>query len=366
MGERLFASGSEAVGMGAVDSGCEAYFGYPLTPQNEIIEWMAREFPRMGKVFVQAPSEIGAINMVYGAASTGVRVMTSTSSPGWCLMMETFSDGINAELPFVVNQVARGGPGEGTTRHSQMDYMTATCGGGNGGCRNIALAPFSVQETYDFVQLAFYLADKYRSPLVILSEAIINQTREPLERHVLDFGPLPEKDWAIKNKAFYKDGKSRRIEPGQGFARLPPFPNYLSFISHLDKKLKAMAESEVRYETYSLDDAELILVAYGYVARVCLEALRIGRSRGMKVGLIRPISIWPFPYHPIREKALQGCKFLVVEDSLGQLIQDVKMGVEGHVEVHLLSMLARHDPYEIGMIFPGSVLREIEKLMRRG
>jgi len=364
MGERVFASGSEAVGMGAIDAGCEAYFGYPLTPQNEIIEWVAREFPRRGKVFVQAPSETGVINMVYGAACTGVRVMTSTSSPGWCLMMETFSDAIYAQLPFVVNQVARGGPGEGTTRHSQMDYITATCGGGNGGCRNIALAPFSVQETYDFEQLAFYIADKYRSPVVILSEAIINQTREPLERHVLDFGPLPEKDWAVRGKAFHKDGRKRLISASQGMLRQPPYPTYMSLIAEIDKKLKAMAESEVRYETYSVDDAELILVAYGYVARVCLEALRIARSRGVKVGLIRPVSIWPFPYHPIREKALQGCKFLVVEDSLGQLVQDVKMGVAERAEVHLLSMLARHDPYEIGMIFPGSVLQEIEKLMR--
>ncbi|MFQ5827324.1 MAG: 3-methyl-2-oxobutanoate dehydrogenase subunit beta, partial [Dehalococcoidia bacterium] len=190
--ERILVQGNEAVGLGAVAAGCTGFFGYPITPQNEITEWFAREMPKRGGVFVQPQSETGSINMLYGGAATGLRVMTSTSSPGWGLMQEGMSCLANAELPCVVVLVQRAGPGQGTTRTAQTDYLSATRGGGQGGYKTIVLAPASVQENCDLVQLAFHLADKYRNPVVVLTDAVIGQMAEPLETRTLDFGPLPE------------------------------------------------------------------------------------------------------------------------------------------------------------------------------
>lgn len=232
MGEKFLSIGNEAIGWGALMANCDAFFGYPITPQNEITEWFAREYPKRNKVFFQATSETAAINMVYGGAAYGVRVMTSTSSPGWDLIQETMSHLVNAELPAVIVLVQRGGPGQGTTRHAQMDYLSVTRGGGQGGHKNIVLCPYSVQECCDLTQLAF--------------------------------------------------------------------------LEHLDKKYKQMAVSEERYETYEANDAQLLLVAYGYTARVCREACNMARASGLKVGLVRPITVWPFPYEEVRRRAEQG------------------------------------------------------------
>ena len=203
MGKRIFLKGNEAVGRGAVAAGCQCYFGYPITPQNEIIEWFARELPKAGGTFVQSQSELGSINMLYGAAATGTRAITSTSSPGWALMQESISHSANAELPVVVVVVQRGGPGQGTIRHAQMDYFSATRGGGPGGYKTIVLAPCSVKESFELVQLSLHLAEKYRNPSIILTDAVIGQMAEVIEERSLNFGPLPEKDWeALMESSF--------------------------------------------------------------------------------------------------------------------------------------------------------------------
>lgn len=361
MSERLLIIGNEAVGWGAVMAGCQAFFGYPITPQNEITEWFARECPKRGIVFLQATSETAAINLVFGAAAMGVRAMTSTSSPGWALMQETMSHMVNAELPCVVVLVQRGGPGQGTTRHAQMDYLSVTRGGGQGGYKNIVLTPASGQEIHDLVQLAFYLADKYRNPVIVLADGVMGMTMEPMEVSALDFGPLPEKDWAIRGTAQQKDGKKRLIACGQGLLGVPPHTSYLVMLQNLDKKYREMG-SEVRYEAYQVEDAKLILVGYGYTGRVCREAVDLARAQNLPVGLLRPLTVWPFPHEIVRKLAEQA-ELLVVEDSLGQLVDDVRMAVEGRNKVHFLGVLARHSPMEMGLIFPERVLEEVRKLL---
>lgn len=362
MGERMFVTGNDAIGWGALDAGCDAFFGYPVTPQNEIIEWFAREFPKRDRVFLQASSETSSINMVYGGASSGFRVMTSTAGPGWGLMQETLSHLVAASLPCVVSLVQRGGPGQGTTRHAQMDYLSATRGGGQGGYKNICLAPASVQDNYDLAQLAFHLADKYRNPVIILTESVINQTAEPLERNILEFGPPPTDDWGLKGKAHHQDGKRRFISCGPIVEGEAPM-DYLLILRRLNEKYQAMAGAEVRYEAIQVDDADLLLVAYGYAARVCMEVVAKAREAGLRVGLIRPITLWPFPSDMIKQQALRGAKFLVVEDNLGQMLDDVKMAVEGKSEIQFLGALDRHQSFERGLIFPTRVLEEVRRLL---
>ncbi|MFH1623886.1 MAG: 3-methyl-2-oxobutanoate dehydrogenase subunit VorB [Pseudomonadota bacterium] len=360
MAERILMQGNEAVGWGALAADCKAFFGYPITPQNEIIEWFAREFPKRGRVFLQSASEIASINMLHGGAATGVRAITSTSSPGWALMQEGMSNLANAELPCVIVLVQRGW---NTTRHAQSDYTSVTRGGGYGGYKTICLAAKSGQELYDFVQIAFHLADEYRNPVVVVSDAILGQMMESVELRTLDFEPLPEKDWAIRGKGSRKD-KSKRISLiCQGMVPTPKYPNLGAFWQHYNEKVNTIKENEVRYETYQLEDAELVLVAFGYVARVCQEALLRAREKGLKVGLIRPITLWPFPEKIIREKARKRGKFLVVEDSLGQMIEDVKLAVEGQAEIYLINSLERHLPIEEGAIYPEKVLERIEELI---
>jgi len=357
MGERILVEGNEAVGWGALSAGCDCYFAYPISPQNEIIEFFAREMPKRSKVFVQAQSETGTIGMLYGAAAIGVRAMTSTSSPGWGLMQEGMSNLSGARLPCVVVLVQRVGPAVQNLQHAQMDYNSVTKGGGGGGYKNIVLAPASVQETHDLTQLAFYLADKYRNPVIVLTDALMGHAIEFLEVKTLDFGPLPSKeDWVLRVRGQRKDGK-HIVAPAKGMME-----GYIDYLRDLRQRYQAM-ESELRYEDYKMEDAELVLVAYGYCARVCTEAVDTARAQGLKAGLLRPISLWPFPYHVIRDKASQGCKFLVVEDSLGLMVDDVRMGVEGKTEVSLLDITCRHLPSEDGMIMPGRVLEETRRLL---
>jgi len=363
MTERMFVQGNEAVGWGALNAGCDGFFGYPITPQNEIPEWFAREFPKRGRVFVQSQSETGSINMLYGGAAAGFRVITSTSGPGWGLMQEGMSHIAAAELPCVVVLVQRGGPGAGSVRHAQMDYLSATRGGGQGGYKNIVLAPSSVQEVHDFVQLAFYLADKYCNPVVVLSDGIMGLIMESFEMKTIEFGPLPEKTWAIRGRENQKDGMTHLLHSAPGVAPSRGYMTYLSWLEHMDQKYKQMADAEVRYEMYQAEDAKLLLVAYGYPSRVSKEAIKMARSQGLKVGLIRPITLWPFPTQIIREKADQGYRFLVVEDSLGQIVDDVRMAVQGRTDVALLGVQARHLPTDGEMILPGRVLQEIRRLL---
>ncbi len=361
--EKILVQGNEAVCLGAVAAGCTTFFGYPITPQNEVTEWFARELPKRDGVFVQSQSETGSINMLFGGAATGLRVMTSTSSPGWSLMQEGMSCLANAELPCVVVLVQRAGPGQGTTRTAQTDYLSTTRGGGHGGYKTIVLAPASVQENCDLVQRAFYLADKYRNPVVVLTDAVIGQMAEPLEVTTRDFGPLPEKDWAIGGKETRRDGQRRTISCGQGQIPIEPYTSFTQLVEALDKKYTAMG-LETGFESFLTDDARLTVVAYGYTARVAKEAVVWARNKGLRVGLLRPTSLWPFPYGAVNELALGDSELLAVEDSLGQMVDDVRLGAEGKAPVHFLGMLARQGISDAAMILPGRVLEEIEKLYK--
>ena len=357
---RVLVQGNVAVGMGAVAAGCRHFFGYPITPQNEITEWFARELPLRGGFFVQSQCETASINMVYGAAAGGVRAMTSTSSPGWALMQETMSHLVNAELPCVVVLVQRGGPGQGTTQHAQMDYFSATRGGGNGGYKNIVLAPNSVQECHDLIQMAFHLADKYRNPVVLLSDGLLGQLMEPLELRALDFGPLPPKDWAVVGLGEHPDGCRRAVASNAGLVYLEVHQTYLDLLEHLSRKVQAM-EQEVRYEEYHTADARLVVVAYGYCSRVAQEAVDQARREGRPVGLLRPITLWPFPYQVVERLASRGAQFLAVEDSLGQMVEDVRLGSGG--PVHFLGALSRHMRTASGMILPDAVSAKLRDIL---
>jgi len=360
MAERILAEGNEAVGWGALSADCKCFFGYPITPQNEIIEFLSREMPKRGGIFLQSQCETATINMLFGAAATGVRAMTSTSSPGWGLMQEGMSNLAAARFPCVVVLVQRVGPGVQRLTHSQQDYNSATRGGGGGGYRTIVLAPASVQETHDLMQLAFYLADKYRNPVVVLSDGLMGHVVEPLELKTLEFGPLPEKDWAVARHGQHEDGKHRGMAASYNPLKGESFVSYLVDMRETYQEIEA---SEVRYEEYKTEDADLVLVAYGYCARVSEEAVDAARSEGLKAGLLRPITLWPFPNQAIRDRAAEGCRFLVVEDSMGQMVDDVKIAVEGKAEVHLVDTTFRHLASEDGMIMPVKVLEEIRRLL---
>ncbi|MDY6907270.1 MAG: 3-methyl-2-oxobutanoate dehydrogenase subunit VorB [Chloroflexota bacterium] len=355
---KVLVGGNEAIGWGALAAGCLHYFGYPITPQNEVVEFFARELPPRGGCFVQSEAESSSIALLYGGASTGVRAMTSTASPGWSLMQEGISCMANAELPCVIVDVQRGGPGQGTVTHSQMDYLSATRGGGHGGYKSIVLAPSSVQECHDLVQLAFYLADRYRNPVIVLSDGVLGRTMESLDRRTLEFGPLPPKDWAVRGSA--QNGGARSVVVcAQGTADFPP---YGVVLERLGNKWQAMAE-EARFEAYRADDAELLLVAFGYVARSCKEAVNMARAEGLKVGLLRPVTLWPFPCGEVGARARGGARFLVVEDNLGQMVDDVRLGAEGQAPVHFLGALARHVNTSLGMLMPERVLEEVKRLL---
>ncbi|MEE8471464.1 MAG: 3-methyl-2-oxobutanoate dehydrogenase subunit VorB [Dehalococcoidia bacterium] len=360
MAERFLAEGNAAIGWGAISAGCRCFFGYPITPQNEVIELLARELPKRGGVFVQSQCETGTINMLYGAAATGVRAMTSTSSPGWGLMMEGMSDLAAARLPCVVVLVQRVGPGVQRLTHSQQDYHSATKGGGPGGYKTVVLAPASVQETHDLMQLAFYLADKYRNPVVLLSDGLMGHVLEPLDLKTLDFGPLPAKDWAIKARGRHPDGNHVAVGPSYNPLKGESFVSYLVDMRNAYEQIEA---TEVRCEEYRTDDADLVLVAYGYCARVAEDAVDSARNEGLKAGLLRPITLWPFPNQAIRDHVARGRKFLVVEDSLGQMVDDVRHAIEGKAEVHLADITFRHLSSEDGVIMPGRVLEEIRRLL---
>jgi len=353
--QKILVKGNEAIGWGGLMAGADAFFGYPITPQNEVTEWFAREFPKRGKVFVQSQSETGTINMLLGAAAAGFRAMTSTATPGFALMQEVIPHLAVSELPAVIVLVQRGGPGSGHIRHNQSGYAEAVYAGG-GGAHTIVLAPSTAQEAADYVQIAFHLADKYRNPAIVLSDAMTGQMMESVEVRALDFSPLPEKEWAIRGRDFNKDGKRHDMFNG-------PWGPWVKHIEHLEEKYQTIADNETMYEDYHTGDASLIIVSFGYMARCCKEAVVTARSEGLKVGLLRPITLWPFPYDAIRELATRGCNFLVAEDNMGQMIKDVKLGVEGEAKVNLLGASARDIPTDAGIVFPNKVLEAINQLI---
>jgi len=324
-GQRLLMTGNEAAAEAAIRAGCRFYFGYPITPQNELTSYMAREMPAAGGTFIQAESELAAINMVYGVAAAGRRAMTSSSSPGISLKQEGISYLAGSELPAVIVNVQRGGPGLGDIRAAQSDYFQATRGGGHGDYRTIVLAPAGVQEMADFVMLAFHLADKYRNPVLVLADAQLGQMMEPVAFADLREEPLPPKDWALTGA----HGRPSRIV--KSFYWLAG--DLEAFNRRLAEKHARIQAAEVRCQALSCDDAHWVLVAYGASARVAKQVVVEARGRGERVGLFRPISLWPFPTQALRTLAERVRGFLVVEMSLGQMVEDVRLAVEGRAPV---------------------------------
>ena len=345
--------GNEAIAEAAISAGCTHFFGYPITPQNEIPEYMARRMPEVGGCFLQAESEVAAINMVYGAARAGARVMTSSSSPGISLKQEGISYIAGAQLPCVVVNIVRGGPGLGSIQPAQSDYYQATRGGGHGDYRVVVFAPASVQEAVELTQRAFDVADQYRMPAMILGDGVIGQMMEPVEMPEYKPRPLPKKDWAATGW----DGKSRPRAVINSLYIEADRCEELNLA--LKKQYEEIAKNECMVEEQYMDDAEYVIAAYGTTARIALTAIRQARAQGVKAGLIRPITLWPFPSEAFARAAQKAKKFLTVEMSLGQMVDDVRIAVNGARPVEFYG--------RTGGVIPGvgEITRQILKLAGR-
>ena len=318
--------GNEAIAEAAIQAGCDAYFGYPITPQAELLEWMARRMPEEGRVFVQAESELAAINMALGAAATGARVLVSSSSPGFSLMAEGMSYLAGSELPVVLVDVMRGGPGLGSIGPAQADYFQATRGHGHGDYRVPVLAPSSIAEAVNLVADAFELAERYRTPVIVLADGVLGQAMEP----VLPSYRMPPR----ASSAWALGGAAGR--PPRAIHSLHLRPEDLeAHNDHLQAKFRRIAEHEVRRATEDLDDAEIAIVAYGTAARVARTAIERARAAGLAVGLFRPITLWPFPSGELAAAATRLRAILVVELSAGQLVEDVRLAIEGRCPAFL-------------------------------
>lgn len=327
MSEKVLMKGNEAIAEAAILAGCRHYFGYPITPQTEIAAYMAKKMPKIGGVFLQAESEIAAINMVYGVSSAGKRVMTSSSSPGISLKGEGISYLAGADLPALVVNVQRGGPGLGGIQPSQSDYFQATKGGGHGDFHMIVLAPASVQEMAELTVKGFELADKYRVTSMIMADGTMGQMMEPVE---LDFevAPPPEKPWATTG--------TKMSRPHNIVNSLSLVPEELEqFNFERFERYKAIEQNEAMYEEYMMDDADICLVAFGIAARVSKNAVNEARKHGINVGLIRPITLWPFPVAPFEKAAERVERFISVELSMGQMIEDIRLAVKCKKPVEL-------------------------------
>jgi 2-oxoglutarate/2-oxoacid ferredoxin oxidoreductase subunit alpha len=344
-------TGNEAMAEAAICAGCRSYFGYPITPQNELLEYMSAHLPRAGGVFIQAESEIAAINMCYGASAAGFRTMTSSSSPGISLKMEGISYIAGADLPCVVINVVRGGPGLGNIAPAQGDYFQATKGGGHGDYHMIVLAPSTIPESIELVMLAFDLADKYRTPVMILADGMLGQMMEPvvLPAHI-DPATLPAKPWAITG------AKGRAPNIVTSFYLDPVELNEMDVKREI--RYRQMEENEVRYEEYETADATVIIAAFGSVARIARTAVRMARDEGIKLGLLRPISLWPFPYEPLRALSRRVDVILTVEMNAGQMVEDVRLAVAERAETPFYGELGGLVPS------PSSILREVKRYAR--
>ncbi len=343
--------GNEALAEAAIRAGCQGYFGYPITPQSEILEYLSDEGRKRGMIVLQAESEVASINMVYGAAGAGARAMTSSSSPGISLMQEGLSYIACAELPCLVVNVNRGGPGLGTIQPSQGDYFQATKGGGHGDYRLIVLAPASVQEMADFVYDAFDLGDKYRNPVMILADGALGQMMEKVEFR--DYNPadhIPPKPWATVGKPATRE---RNI-----LTSLHIQPEKMEQVNlSLIRKYKEIAAKEVRYEEIATDNADYVLVAYGLSARIAHRAVEIARDNGVRAGLLRPKTLWPFPSEKLRELAMRTVGMLVVEMNAGQMVEDVRLAVEGRVPVQFYGRMGGIIPS------PDEVVKALETMI---
>ena len=357
MGQKMLMKGNEAIAEAAIQAGCRFFFGYPITPQNQIPEYMSKRLPKIeGGCFLQAESEVAAINMVYGAAGAGARVMTSSSSPGISLKQEGISYIVGAELPCVIVNMVRGGPGLGSIQPAQSDYFQSTRGGGHGDYRMLVLAPASVQEAVELTMEAFDLADMYRNPVLIMGDGLIGQMMEPVEMpEHKDRTDLPPKTWAATG-----------WKPGCGRDRAVINSLYIDpavlekHVNHLYEKYAVMEQNECRWQEEMTDDADYVICAYGTTARIARSAMRKLRAEGIKAGLIRPITLWPFPAAPIAEAAEHAKAFLTVEMSMGQMVEDVKLAVEGKKPVRFFG--------RTGGIVPTvrEIITQVETLAKEG
>ena len=352
MAERVLMKGNEAIAEAAIQAGCRHYFGYPITPQTEIAAYMAKRMPKIGGCFLQAESEIAAINMVYGVASAGQRVMTSSSSPGISLKGEGISYLAGSDLPALIVNVQRGGPGLGGIQPSQSDYFQSTRGGGHGDYRLIVLAPASVQEMSSLTVTGFDLADKYRMPAMILADGTMGQMMEPVALEVPE-QTVYEKPWALTGTRMQRRHNivnSLYLQPEElERTNLERFERY-----------KTIEQNETRYDAYRMEDAEICVVAYGIAARVSKNAIDAARAKGIRAGLIRPITLWPFPSAPLKAAAEQVHTFLSVELSMGQMIEDIELSIRCKRPVQLVNRVG-------GMIpSPEQVLAAIEKAAKEG
>ncbi len=327
MADKVLMKGNEAIAEAAIIAGCRHYFGYPITPQTEIAAYMAKKMPKIGGTFLQAESEIAAINMVYGVASCGKRVMTSSSSPGISLKAEGLSYMAGADLPALVVNVQRGGPGLGGIQPSQSDYFQATRGGGHGDYHMIVLAPASVQEMAELTVKGFELADKYRMTAMILADGTMGQMMEPVSLD-LEVKPAPEKPWATTGTKM-----SRPKNIMNSLSLIPEELEKFNFDRY--ERYKVIEENETMYEEYLTEDADIVIAAYGIAARVSRNAVNEARKQGIKVGMIRPITLWPFPTAPFAKAAEKAKAFISVELSMGQMIEDVRLATGCKVPVTL-------------------------------
>ena len=348
--EKVLMKGNDAIAEGAIRAGCTAYFGYPITPQNELIAYMAKNMLDKGRIFIQAESEVAAINMVFGASSAGARAMTSSSSPGVSLKQEGISYAAGADVPCVIANVSRGGPGLGSIAPAQGDYFQTTRGGGHGDYYTIVLAPKSVQECVDFAYLAFDLADKYRTPVVLLADGMIGQMMEgivlPPERALAD---LPKRPWAVGHMA----GR-----PARHITSINLVPNELEAkVRERFARYETIKKEEIRFEELDTANADCVLAAYGTCARVCFGAKKLADKAGLKVGLFRPITLWPYPYEALRKIGERGKPILAVEMSMGQMVEDVRLSVYDKSPVHFLGHVGGNIPTE------EEVFEEVKKIL---
>lgn len=318
--------GNEVIAEAAIQAGCRFYAGYPITPQNEIPEYMARRMPEAGGIFIQAESELAAINMVYGASACGARAMTSSSSPGISLKQEGISYLAGSELPAVIVNMQRGGPGLGNISGSQADYLQAVKGGGHGDYKLIVYAPYNLQELWELTMLAFDKSDEYRNPAMILADGILGQMMEPFSPEPYIKPDLPEKTWALTGCSGRKPNVLKSLYMGEGELEMRN--------GVLQEKYGRIKAREVRYEAVDTDDAELVVVAFGIAARIALSSVRKLRQEGFRVGLFRPVSLFPFPEKELYCLAGSGREFLTIELNAGQMVEDVRLSVNGKSEVY--------------------------------
>jgi 2-oxoglutarate ferredoxin oxidoreductase subunit alpha len=342
--------GNEAIAEGAIRAGCRFYAGYPITPQNELFEYMAKRLPQAGGIFLQCESEVAGINMIWGAACTGSRVMTSSSGPGISLMSEGLSTLAAGQLPCVVVDVTRAGPGLGRIAPAQSDYRQVTKGGGHGDYRAIVLGPSSTQEMAELATLAFHLADLYRNPVIILMDGMLGQMMEPLDFDLVKPLPVPDKPWALLGKG---DGPRKMIYAA-------PFddPGLIQLNQELAEKYRQVEAKEQRWEEILLDGAQLVVVAFGSAARVALDAVQAAKAEGLPVGMIRPSTLWPFPRKGFQKVRHSAKAFLDVEMNAGQMQEDLERVVGPDFSIHHLGQGGGK------IIYPDEVYEEIKRLVK--